>query len=199
MKSVLISIQPKWCELIASRKKTIEVRKTKPKLETPFKCYIYCTKERKKTDFITKSEVFGYINAPEHTICNRASEYDANGKVIGEFVCDKIYDITPHFDTPTFPNQYICGWDYGKEFDCLSFEELTSYLNGKNGYGWHISDLVIYDKPRELSEFHKPCEDVQNCLNKAFRDSGHSLNKCFDCGCRIARPPQSWCYVESED
>ena len=43
MKSVLISIQPKWCELIASGKKTVEVRKTKPKLETPFKCYIYCT------------------------------------------------------------------------------------------------------------------------------------------------------------
>lgn len=45
MKSVLISIQPKWCELIASGKKTIEVRKTKPKLETPFKVYIYCTKD----------------------------------------------------------------------------------------------------------------------------------------------------------
>ena len=44
-KSVLISIQPKWCELIANGKKTIEVRKTKPKLETPFKCYIYCTRQ----------------------------------------------------------------------------------------------------------------------------------------------------------
>lgn len=43
MKSVLISIQPRWCELIASGKKTIEIRKTKPKLETPFKVYIYCT------------------------------------------------------------------------------------------------------------------------------------------------------------
>lgn len=42
-KSVLISINPKWCELIASGKKTVEVRKTRPKLETPFKCYIYCT------------------------------------------------------------------------------------------------------------------------------------------------------------
>ena len=47
MKSVLISIKPKWCELIVSGKKTVEVRKTKPKLETPFKCYIYCTKNGK--------------------------------------------------------------------------------------------------------------------------------------------------------
>ena len=43
-KSVLFSIKPKYCELIASGKKTIEVRKTKPKLDTPFKCYIYETK-----------------------------------------------------------------------------------------------------------------------------------------------------------
>ena len=41
---VLISIRPQWCELIANGKKTIEVRKSRPKLETPFKCYIYETK-----------------------------------------------------------------------------------------------------------------------------------------------------------
>lgn len=41
--AVLISVQSKWCELIANGKKTIEVRKTKPRLKPPFKCYIYCT------------------------------------------------------------------------------------------------------------------------------------------------------------
>ena len=40
-KAVLISIRPKWCERIISGEKTIEVRKTRPKLEPPFKCYIY--------------------------------------------------------------------------------------------------------------------------------------------------------------
>ena len=157
MQAVLISIQPGWCELIASGKKTVEVRKTRPKLETPFKCYIYMTKGKP----IFEQSAF--------------SEDISNGKVIGEFVCDKIYDITPHFDTPTFPNQYICGWDYGKEFDCLSFEELTSYLNGKNGYAWRITDLKIYDKPRELSEFSK-------------YGFGHPVP--------LKRPPQSWMYVE---
>ena len=43
MKAVLISIRPKWVEKIVSGEKTLEVRKTRPKLETPFKCYIYCT------------------------------------------------------------------------------------------------------------------------------------------------------------
>lgn len=44
--TLMLSIKPKWCELIASGRKTIEVRKTRPKLETPFKCYIYCTKDK---------------------------------------------------------------------------------------------------------------------------------------------------------
>ncbi|MGN0539812.1 MAG: ASCH domain-containing protein [Candidatus Fimenecus sp.] len=44
-KAVLMSIQPRWCELIANGKKTLEVRKTKPKLSTPFKVYIYCTND----------------------------------------------------------------------------------------------------------------------------------------------------------
>ncbi len=40
-KSVLISIKPKWCELIASGKKTVEVRKTKPAIKTPQSwCYV---------------------------------------------------------------------------------------------------------------------------------------------------------------
>ena len=183
MKAVLMSIQPRWCKLIASGKKTVEVRKTKPKLETPFKVYIYCTKDN--TDIVPsrilwKADETGF----EHIL---------NGKVIGEFVCDKIYDITPHFDTPTFPNQYICGWEYGKEFDCLSFEELTAYLSGKNGYGWHISNLVIYDKPRELGEFFLACDkpngtDCSVCLDRRE-------NRCK----AITRPPQSWCYVERSE
>ena len=49
-RAVLISIQPKWCELIASGRETIVVRKTKPKIPTPFKCYIYCTKPKSKND-----------------------------------------------------------------------------------------------------------------------------------------------------
>lgn len=197
MKSVLISINPKWCELIASGEKTVEVRKTKPKLKTPFKAYIYCTDEKGRA-FFTKGENGNY--APARL---------GNRKIIGEFVCDKIYDITPHFDTPTFPNQYICGWDYGKEFDCLSFEELTSYLNGKKGYGWHITDLVVYDKPRELSEFYTEGDcDCMNCKKCYWFDRGNGYNVENDCNLAykcvelhksfkpIIRPPQSWCYVK---
>mgnify|MGYP000588302884 FL=1 len=74
MKSVILSIKPKYCELIASGKKTIEVRKTRPKIETPFKCYVYCTKE-----YYRKGN--GYFQGK---YC---------GKVIGEFVCDEIINL----------------------------------------------------------------------------------------------------------
>lgn len=175
-KSVLISIHPKYCELIASGKKTVEIRKTKPKLETPFKCFIYMTKEYSRG-------------------INSSFYFYKYGKVIGEFVCDEIYDIGY---SPYNHGGFISNTDNLYEKSCLDLEKMFNYLSQGYGYGWHISDLVIYDEPKELSGFHKPCTDIKNCLNKAFRESGHSLNKCFDCNCRITRPPQSWCYVESE-
>ena len=63
MIAVLISIRPKWCEKIISGEKTIEVRKTRPKMDTPFKCYIYCTKAEERLAFILKDgdENYGEI------------------------------------------------------------------------------------------------------------------------------------------
>lgn len=171
MKSVLISIQPKWCELIANGKKTIEVRKTKPKLDTPFKCYIYETKALYKPNG-----------------CNHL--FKGEGKIIGEFVCDKIDEIRV-VDTELM--RYVTVNDKADMFiseeTCLSVDELYDYLWPQKGYGFHISDLVIYDKPRELGKFRKPIEchrgkDRENCVG------------CWDC--EITHPPQSWCYVESE-
>ena len=92
-KSVLLSIKPKYCELIASGKKTIEVRKTRPKIDTPFKCYIYCT----KGELLTRSNYNGKIYVASSPKYQKALERNENitlsGKVIGEFVCDKIDEI----------------------------------------------------------------------------------------------------------
>lgn len=167
MKSVLISIQPNWCELIASGKKTVEVRKTKPKLLTPFKCYIYCTKKG---------------------VPNRWLDETKHGKVIGEFVCDYIEDF----------KEFEYGIDalhrHIKLNACIGYREIYDYLGfAKCGYGWHISDLVIYDKSKELSEFKK--------INREcwYADLGLAKRDCPECknkGCFVTRPPQSWCYVE---
>ena len=56
-KAVLLSTQPVWCEKMCNvighdekfnliYEKTAEIRKTRPKIKTPFKVYIYCTKPK---------------------------------------------------------------------------------------------------------------------------------------------------------
>jgi predicted transcriptional regulator len=162
MREVLISIKPKWCELIALGKKTVEVRKTKPKLETPFKCYIYCTKPPR--GLVHLYDAFGFGNNPV--------EY--GGTVIGEFVCDRIDDF--HYDLSKGlyePREFLWG-------SCLSLEQVKDYVGGSLGYAWHITDLVVYDKPRELSDFRRP--ELPTGLR--YEDDA------------ITRPPQSWRYIE---
>ena len=166
-KAVMLSIRPKWCQKIASGEKTIEVRKTKPKLETPFKCYIYCT-----------------LPKYPHEDCIATDyprpQFYGGGKVVGEFTCDAITRVN------------ICGFwdDSGKQLDnrlketCLTSEEFCNYLGENVGYGWHISDLVIYDEPKELAHFH----ECSRCEYPFCEEQCHSP---------LTRAPQSWCYVEA--
>ena len=168
MKEILMSIQPKWCELIAKGKKTVEVRKTRPKLETPFKVYIYETKGY--------DTLFG--KGKPKKLCV------SGGKVIGEFVCDEIFPIR------VFENGSIQNYNYyDMEHSCVSYDDISAYIGkGRTGYGWHISDLVIYDEPKELSEFSRHDNSYNNAFGWAFEDRAKSTP--------ITRPPQSWCYVE---
>ena len=167
MKSVLISIQPKWCELIVNGKKTVEVRKTRPKFETPFKVYIYCT----NGDSLNYLKV-GSLN-PKFWIDNNAYGANvarANGKVIGEFVCDWIRCEKEVADGLI---------DIVLErTSCVSARELVEYANGKVLYSWHISDLVIYDKPRELREFVFASVLHTNCSHKASCKTASILVLC---------------------
>ena len=185
MKSVLIPIQPKWCELIINGKKTIEVRKTIPKVDTPFKCYIYCTKDKWQHLVQMPDKSYRIYNGKEYGKYDKSLIFsgEANCKVIGEFVCDKIFPFSVYYDNP---NCKLALREF--PYVCLTDKQIIDYLgNGKEGYGWRISDLVIYDKPKELSEFRgKPCN--------AVLDIHESCTNCGKCG--LKRPPQSWCYVE---
>ena len=197
MKSVLISIRPKWCDLIASGKKTIEVRKTRPKIETPFKCYIYCTKPKMITKYVFKPEDYPEYMRPEKTVFCKVpdasspfcSEVNGNGKVIGEFVCNCITGLKADNGIQTYYNR--------QNGTCLSDAEIIKYASGKKVYYWHISDLKIYDKPNELGNFWKadkcPYATESGCTYKhhCFR-AGQTQR----CGETLTSPPQSWCYVE---
>lgn len=197
--AVLLSVRPKWCELIASGKKTVEIRKTRPKIETPFKCYIYCTKPKMITKYVFKPEDYPEYMRPEKPVFCKVpdgsspycSVVNGNGKVIGEFVCDVIFTMSITYSDPTSRISL-------KEFPytCLTDRQIIDYLgNGNQGYGWHISNLVIYDKPKELNEFYlkKKCH---SCKRSGYESSACIYDEDCIVPAIITRPPQSWCYVQ---
>lgn len=175
MKTVLISIQPKWCELIAIKKKSLEVRKNRPKLETPFRCNIYETRKKWWYKLLAPLKSFAWVE----------TVISGQGKVIGEFICDTIVpisvkysDINSHLALREFP------------LTCLTDKQIIDYLgNGVTGYGWHISNLKIYEKPLDISNFFHACDKPsdQNCY--VCEESGKARCK------QLIRAPQSWCYV----
>nr|DAH31724.1 MAG TPA: hypothetical protein [Caudoviricetes sp.] len=178
-KAVMISIRPKWCEKICRGEKTVEVRKTRPKMETPFKCYIY--------------ETQGWVEKDNIMV------FKLGGRVIGEFTCDRIYKL----ETRSPGGSYLVDGEdkpttnrVARE-SCLGLADMHRYLQSKAGYGWHISELKIYDTPKELTEFHtwKKC--------KSCSKSGYESTACiYDENCMvpvaITKAPQSWCYVEEQ-
>lgn len=172
MKAVLMSIHPKWCEKIFNGSKTIEVRKSRPSIPTPFKVYVYMTKHK----WIFKLLPF---------LKNRFA------KVIGEFVCDEIIEDKRGENADVF-----------SKFALLSLDEQKKYGANKPLYGWHISDLKIYDKPKEVGEFSKfgykyagGCcinYECHNCIDNGWMQPP----ECKIDGCFLTRPPQSWQFVE---
>lgn len=182
--AVLISIRPEWCQLIANGEKTIEVRKTRPRLDTPFECYIYCTLSKyPHEDFIC-------------TDCPKPQFY-GGGKVIGKFTCDRIYELEAE-------NSY--GGSYhakGQDRDttnmiarksCLDLKDMHDYLHGKKGYAWHISNLVLYGTPKKLECFRKLCPEGLDCESCAMYSENEE--RCGNEALQFCRGPQSWQYVE---
>lgn len=201
MKSVLMSIQPKKAEKILNGKKTICVLKTHPKIDTPFKCYIYCTLPPKEERF-RHGSIVEYANElirlqsgeivysygmqlccdPERRPYTKDSFLCQ--KVVGEFVCDR---IIPLFNICTDDWDHLMGdiHEWHKQLirqACLSEEDLKTYAKGKNCFAWHISDLKIYEKPKEIGNFKV-----------------RVTNETWSFTRKLERPPLGWCYVEGED
>lgn len=197
MKSVLISIQPKWCEKICNGEKTIEVRKSAPK-EVPFKAYIYCTKGKDGYEWLYRVDNNGYGKAQSW-----------HGKVIGEFICNEVeefheWELSPQGKFADFERERLENFLTAA---CLSEEEVVRYRENlpyfKPLYGWHISDLKIYDKPKELSEFKKPpCEKSEKACGNCKWLVKINTPDVYECECYvedgrpITRPPQSYMFVE---
>ena len=153
-KCVLLPVHPKWCKKIAKGEKSVEARKSYPKITTPFKCYIYCTLGGGQ---LTYEEYCGY------DMDTYENDFIANGTVIGEFTCRKLCHVLAY---PSIFAGHPMFFAHALKEACLTEDEVETYGGGKNVFGWMISDLKIYDKPKLLSEFG------------------------------LSRAPQSWCYVK---
>lgn len=169
MKAIMVNASPNICEKMANGDCTILVKKSMPKIEGPFKCYIYCTKESKRR----------YLDHRFNTAIKGLSHHSEMGKVIGEFICDRItqYNCDRYFQE-YFVAGYIGAYMPLREMS-LTQKDLMAYGKGKSLYGWHISNLIIYDEPRELTEFFTPIGKRPSYL--------------------IERPFAGWGYVEEKE
>lgn len=169
MNNILISIKPQWCNLILNGRKTLEIRKSKPNLTTPFRCYIYCSEKNAQN--------------PHHIleIHNSGGKIiKANGKVIGEFICDYIKEYSTELyesdgeyyenirevwqsedDSSEEEYRIIASNDNGNlnhneilQKSCLSLDELKKYVGfgDSHFFSWHISDFKLYDKPISIEK-----------------------------------------------
>lgn len=183
MKAVMLSIHPQWCDKILDGRKTIEVRKTKPKLEPPFKCYIYMT----SGGWAWRDPFATAVIPPSGEMYNGAKA------VIGEFTCDKISIFRPK--SITLEHEF-------KKRSCLTVQELIDYADTKDEhiYAWSISNLIVYDEPKAVQDFRAnnccPHHSPDGCTYK-----GHCIRagQTIRCVGNLTRPPQSWCYVEVPD
>lgn len=153
MKAILMSIQPKWLAKILNGDKTIEIRKIMPKCKSPIDVYIYCTKDKKYANLINRG---GFLT----------------GMVVAKFTLNYV--------------STCLNTDYGNEEilknACLTKQELDDYVGKRKFFAWHIENLVIFDKPKELGDF----------------SVDHSAKWRMPIKAPIIKAPQSWQYVEVE-
>lgn len=203
-KAVLLSMHPERCRTVANSSNIIiDIRKTKPKLKPPFKCYIYCTNSQ---PYVVIGEVFRGDWETELTTLYGYNRKDAerlwdvfNGKIIGEFTCDKVEKFR------VFDNGTVQYWNFlNLEKSGFTYEEIADYIGvNKKGYAWHISDLKIYDMPKYLHNLFKDCGECtyENCKECQGYYAG-GLYEAPYCMFEHIKPitcaPRSWCYIEED-
>ena len=190
MKAVMLSLRPQWCEKIFNGSKTIEVRKSRPSIPTPFKVYVYETKAQFVKSVRGACTTYGY----------------GRGKVIGSFVCDRITCCQAYYGESGekhLTNLFGCD----VKNTCLTEHEMFDYIIGKDkkegtGWLWHITEPTLFDKPRDITEFAlygrcaEDCDEYDICA----RDSEGGRMSCkFFKRTFLKRPPQSYCFVETDE
>lgn len=202
MRNILISIKPEYVCKILNKEKILEIRKSIPKCDLPCKVYVYCTKDRNNVCVVKQNTSFIYKTINIDCVHILGNGYIGNGKVVAEFTLNKI-DKIEICDPYIFRNNEQEDWKYFEKNACLTCEQMMEYIGyGEDhdgwdkkydvGYAWHIDDLIIYDKPKELSDFRVWDKTYNNvgAFGWAFSDEQKYTS--------LKRPPQSYMFVEGE-
>ena len=158
MKAILMSDRPKWVAMTLNGEKIIEIRKTMPKRELPIDVYIHCTKGKHRL-------VLDKENLACFTGWLEEGDTELNGKVVAKFTLDVVYEYDIKDENTWIDSDFA---EVMQKLSAMSLHEINEYA-GNHFYAWHISDLVIFDEPKELSEFG------------------------------VKRAPQSWQYIEVKE
>lgn len=213
MKSILMSDRPKWVAKILNGEKPIEVRKTAPKCNLPIEVYIHCTNPRNSylidrrvvSNGMYEATTLRHLHNPNETAnIEPNSPCVLNGKVVAKFTLRKVEEILncgSIDQTDTMYTKYFCGYKklgithetIGEtrllEDSNLLYRELDQYLLCNKGYAWHISDLVIFDEPKELSDF-SVVDHIIDVIDENGKPDRYKILK------KLTKAPQSWQYIE---
>lgn len=218
-KSILMSVQPKWLVKILNGEKTIEIRKTMPKCELPIDVYLYCTKSKpflyeewygNEYKITYTKEWQERANEEDYTSYEKfaiGDPYESlNGLIIAKFTLNKVEEVVDYRSSYRINNDVAHTNEVARN-SCLDFNDMKTYLKGKNGYAYHIDNLVIFDKPKELSEFmitnvkegwtyyFKACEGFPPLPKETYIgliDRGRAPIYCYK---TLSKAPQSWQYA----
>ena len=180
-KSVLLSVRPKWAELILKGEKTLELRRTFPDfVHLPFRVYLYETAGKTDTP---------WMDEDGHMI------FKGRGMVVGECMCDEIYDI--HW--AAMGGYYYLPPESGGDLreSKVDFQQMREYFGDRDGCGWHLTEVTAYETPRDIGEFRKPCVNALYCESCAMYNEYRK--RCGNASLYFTRPPQSWAYAQRRD
>lgn len=173
---ILASLKPYYYYLIGERKKTIEVRKTALK-NLPQDIAFYMSKDEKSFAKIPKEfqekyrEHFGKVGIRAVVDNMDVYAYDC---------CDGV-DIDDDMLLETM----------------IDREYINIYAKGKPLYGWHLDNVAIYDKPKELSELRPICKfEGKDLICNLCPNREYNGGLFFECRRKVTRPPQSYMFVE---
>lgn len=113
------------------------------------KLLLYCTKKKPNLNKLYGKNWFYFGE--------KLTDLDVklNGKIVAQCDCEKIDNITYNGWWNCYANSEEINYDtfFDEINTCLTQEQISKYLKNGVGYALHLSNLEVFDVPKELSDF----------------------------------------------